>query len=314
MSRIPVHTVILLVLWGLASQTSATESLFEMQESARSEIYHRCLTLKAEGSTTVLDLKGEGVINRLWFTFIPGGREENDRLGRALVVNIFWEGCDKPAVSAPLADLFCQPIQLQAIDNHFFTSSNRLCVFNSLIPMPFRRTARIALVNRSQREMLFWYSVDVEWRKLKSNALYFHAYWHCRDVGQEDEIVVLPEVAGSGRYLGTHWALRQKKVSNSWDWYKRPVRIHLDEADTTNGRMIKVGTLDDFVRSGWWSNERPREPYALPFTGRPLVHTDTEGNLRVVFYRYRVRDPLWFHNCTPLPFVFAEMQPFSFCT
>ncbi|MCK5134476.1 MAG: DUF2961 domain-containing protein [Bacteroidales bacterium] len=96
------------------------------------------------------NINGEGVINRFWCTYLPTTEEVNNYLGRALVLNIYWDGSETPAVSAPFADFFCQPMKLQAIDNHFFNSS-------------------------TEKEILFWFGADVEFKKLNNNSLYLHA-------------------------------------------------------------------------------------------------------------------------------------------
>ncbi len=274
---------------------SQTPALYEMQENTRSEVNWEFNKLSPRASLSLCNLNGEGIINRFWCTFLPTTEKENNYLGRALVINIYWDGSETPAVSAPLADFFCQPIKLQAIDNHFFNSSNEFCVFNSLIPMPFRKEARIEIINDTDKEILFWFGADVEYKKLDQNSLYLHTYWHrLNDVPAATDFTLLPHVRGKGRYLGTHIALNQQKVQDEWPWYTRPVSIYLDQKDENDKPTLRIGTLDDFVCSGWWGMEKERRPYASGFTGRSLVQTDTTSNLSVVMYRYHVQDPLWF--------------------
>ena len=74
-----------------------------------------------------------------------------------------------------------------------------------------------------------------------------------------------------------------------------------------------MGTLDDFVCSGWWSLETLHKPYASPFTGRPLVQKHEDGSLSVAFYRYHVEDPLWFQRSVAMQvgkhITFGKPQP-----
>ncbi|MCA9069602.1 MAG: DUF2961 domain-containing protein [Planctomycetaceae bacterium] len=268
-----------------------------MPDRVRSELIWKNVKLNAKGSTELVRIDGEGVINRLWCTFIPKDHESNNFMGKALRLNIYWEGSKKPAVSVPIADFFCQPIQLHAIENRFFTSSNHLCVFNSLIPMPFRKEARFEIVSESDEEQLFWYGIDVEYKKVSDSALYLHAYWNkAVDVEADDKVTVLPMVTGRGRFLGSHFGVVQQEVGEKWRWYTRPVSLWQDKVDDSEKPSINVGTLDDFVCSGWWSLEKQHAPYAFSNTGRPFVQMSENDALSVSFYRYHASDPIWFHK------------------
>lgn len=289
--------VLLMAAAVSASQTQAEPPLYRMREDRTSEIYWSNVRLKPSAMTQAIEVEGAGVINRFWCTIIPKDGKTNDYHGRALVVNLYWDGSEKPAVSVPLADFFCQPLHLQAIENRFFSASNALCVFNSLIPMPFRKGFRLVIENGTKEEVNFWYGLDVERRTIDAGDLYLHAYWNRQErTTGNDEITVLPPVAGKGRYLGTHWALRQKDPDEKWRWYGRNVRIYRDVERGADRPSMLIGTLDDFVCSGWWSLETERQPNSAPFTGRPLVQTEKDGALAIGFYRYHVEDPLWFQK------------------
>lgn len=276
---------------------AAQAPLYRLQADRASDIHWSNVRLEPNAAATAVQIDGSGVINRFWCTILPKDDRTNDYLGRALVVNLYWDGSAKPAVSVPLADFFCQPLQLQAIDNRLFSASNGLCVFNSLIPMPFRRGFRLEVENGTDEKLQFWYGLDVERRPIDDADLYLHAYWQRRPhAAASEEITVLPTVTGKGRYLGTHWALRQKNPDEAWRWYSRPVRIDRDVERPLERPSMLVGTLDDFVCSGWWSRETSRTAYASAFTGRPLVRSEANGDLSIVLYRYHVDDPLWFHK------------------
>lgn len=293
----PHAAAILTAVAFFANLVQAQTPLYRMRDGAKSEVHWSNVRLQPSARTKAIEVDGAGVINRFWCTIIPKDGKTNDYLGRALVVNLYWDGSEKPAVSVPLADFFCQPLHLQAVENRFFSASNSLCVFNSLIPMPFRNGFRLEIENGTDEKLQFWYGLDIERRPIEPDDLYLHAYWHrAPSATANDEITVLPFVSGKGRYLGTHWALRQPEPDDQWRWYSRNVRIFLDVPRSTEVPSILVGTLDDFVCSGWWSLESQRKPNSAPFTGRPLVQTEKDGSLSIAFYRYHVDDPLWFQN------------------
>lgn len=287
----------------LPSAASEPAPLYEMQD-ATTKVKWAVAPLPANSRTEICTIDGEGVITNLWMTHIPESNERNNYLGRAIVINIYWDGSDTPAVSVPVADFFCQPIQLQAIENEFFTSTNSFCVFNSSIPMPYRKSVKIELVNDTDKDLQYFYRVDIDERKLNKEALYLHAYWRRNtNVEAQQTMTVLPEVMGKGRYLGTHWAVHQEKPRKDWPWCLRSAIISTDEnAQPT----INVPTVDDYINSGWWENEEVREPYAHRYAGRPLVQGDTTDRLSVAFYRYHVLDPLWFHK--QISFVVSEQK------
>ncbi|MEN8229394.1 MAG: DUF2961 domain-containing protein [Bacteroidota bacterium] len=304
-----IVTLLFLILHASCDRKDSVSALYEMRENHRSEVHWKFDTLAAKGSTVLNNINGEGVINRLWCTFLPTTEEENNYLGRALVLNIYWDDGDTPAVSVPIADFFCQPLKLQAIDNHFFNSSNEYCVFNSLVPMPFRKNARIEIINDTEQVQRIWYEVDVEYKKLKSSSLYLHAYWHRSDnVPLDSGIIVLPKIKGKGRYLGTHMAVNQQKVRDKWLWYSRPVFVNLDKKHEDDQPFLHVYSLDDFLCSGWWSREKEYKPFASRFTGRPFVQIDSADHLSLAMYRYHVQDPLWFKESVSFQIGPADLQ------
>lgn len=289
--------ILTIIIFSSCNKDKLVLEVYEMQKNAKSKVYWEYDTLPPMENYNIYNIKGEGVINRIWCTFLPTNDNKNNYLGRALVLNIYWDGSETPAVSAPLADFFCQPLKLQEMDNHFFNSSNKFCVLNSLIPMPFRKSARIEITNDTESEILFWFGTDVEFKKISKESLYLHAYWHrFNDISVDTEFTILPEIQGNGRYLGTHIALNQQNVQERWPWYTRPVQIYLDPENESDKPSVYINTLDDFVCSGWWARKQEHKAYSSSFTGRPLVQTDSTSNLSVVMYRYHVQDPLWFNK------------------
>lgn len=272
-------------------------ALYQMQSGQKTQVDWSATALAPGSKTDIADLKEPGVITRFWATFGPSKQAGLDnRLCRLLVINIYWDGSRKPAVSAPLSDFFCQPLELQAIENEFFAASNRLCVFDCSIPMPFRKSARIEVVNDSDRKIDFFHLVHVDRKPVGEDALYLHAYWRRQsNVGKQDSIVVLPEVAGKGRYLGTHWAVHQDRPGKNWTWYDRRSLIFTDKIKDTDAPTLKINSIDDYLLSGWWSQEESHPPYAHRHAGRPYVH-EVGDRLSIAMYRYHVKDAIWFNE------------------
>jgi hypothetical protein len=272
------------------------KDIYEYQENASSQIFWAYDTLAPNGKMDFLKINDQGVINRFWWTTFPKKNDqENLNLAQEILLNIYWDNSDKPAISVPIADFFCQPNQLGLVENHFFNSTNDQLVFNSMIPMPFRTNARFELVNYHDEQIVFFYGVDLELKELNKNTLYLHSYWqYFTDLPADSSFYVLPEIEGRGKYLGTHFGLHQKNVLKNWPWYTRPTSIFLDKTETSNEPNLFIYTLDDYLGSGWWDREQTHEVFNFEYTGRPVVSLDDEDNLTIVMYRYHVIDPLWF--------------------
>lgn len=75
--------------------------------------------LKAGESKELINVKGSGIITRMWFTI----RERSPEMLRSLKIEMFWDGADKPAVSAPFGDFFGNGLgRLVAHENALFAN------------------------------------------------------------------------------------------------------------------------------------------------------------------------------------------------
>ena len=91
------------------------------------------------GETVVLaDITGPGVVRRIWLTV-------RGKVGtlRSFVVRMYWDDQDWPSVEAPLQDFFGLPFARQVPFESIFFSNPEGRSFNSVVPMPFRKRARI---------------------------------------------------------------------------------------------------------------------------------------------------------------------------
>lgn len=294
-----ISIIIASILFGQAAgQVHHLDNVYQFDESATTEVHWQVMQFGPGESKDILNISGKsGIISSLWGTFNYNPSKINE-YGQAFVIKMYWDNSSEPAVEVPLSDFFGQAIQLTPLNTALFKSSNDLAVFNSLIPMPFRSGARIELENQHDERIKFWYQVDINYKPVPSNALYFHAYWQQQtDLGAGKGFTILPEITGKGRYLGTSWAVI--KPNYNANWYTRNVKIDFDNQSNPTGAnksTIDVGTLDDYVGSGWWSKENNLKAYTTPYAGRSFLHIDSEKTLSVVCYRYYIIDPLYFKN------------------
>jgi len=125
----------------------------------------------APGETHVLlDAQGPGVITHIWITFLGPEPQDWARKGSAnhqeMLLRMFWDGRERPAVEAPVGDFFANcfgrrsevvslPVAVEDADS-----------YNCYWHMPFRKSARIEIVNQSDKQIsIRYYSID--WIKKK---------------------------------------------------------------------------------------------------------------------------------------------------
>jgi hypothetical protein len=244
---------------------------------------HAFDTLPAGASITLADIKGAGIIDRIWITT----EDRSPEMLRGLRLEIYWDGETKPAVSTPLGDFFGAGSGALVPMETALVASPEGRSYVSYLPMPFRKGARVVVTNEAgkQLNLIFW---DVNYRQMAAaprDALYLHAYWsrtRATEIGRDFQ--VLPRVAGKGRFLGTIVTmLTDPAYGTSW-WGEGETKIYLD-GDGSNATLVGTGT-EDYIGTGWGQGA-----YVNRFQGS-LVADEPRG--RWTYYRFHVPDPIFF--------------------
>lgn len=243
---------------------------------------HAFETIPAGGSHVLADIKGPGTIDRMWLTIDDRSPE---RL-RALVLDMYWDGADKPAVSVPLGDFFLHGAgEMKPMETALLASPEGRS-FVSYFPMPFRSGARIVVRNQSDKQLSLIF-FDINFRRVKSqpdDALYFHAYWHrdpATEIGKAFEL--LPRIEGRGRFIGASVTVQTgRQYGKSW-WGEGEVKIALDGDRLPS--LVGTGT-EDYIGTAWGQGA-----YINRFQGAPIAD---EPAGRWTFYRFHLPDPIFF--------------------
>jgi hypothetical protein len=240
--------------------------------------------ISAGATKTLLDIQGQGVINRMWFTI-------NDRsltMLRSLRIEMYWDNSSKPAVSVPVADFFGLGQGIVKFENEFFASPEGRS-FNCFIPMPFKKAAKITITNDSDKKLnnIFF---DIDYSLLKSwndDYMYFHAFWN-RDTattpGKDFEI--LPHIMGKGRLIGTHVVVNANPLYRKSWWGEGEVKMYLDN-DTEFPTLVGTGT-EDYIGTAWGQGA-----FYNRYTGCLTANDSLD---KWSFYRYHVPDPVYFSS------------------
>jgi hypothetical protein len=242
---------------------------------------HAYDTIRAGESLVLANIQGAGIIRRIWITV-----ENRTPVLRSLRLEMFWDNADKPAVSAPLGDFFGAALgQTVAFENALFSSPEGRS-FNTIVPMPFRRAARLVLTNESRTDLpRVFYDVDYTLGPPPADMLYFHAYWRReRPTTLGKDFQVLPVVKGRGRYLGTVVGVRTDPTYGDTWWGEGEMKLVLN-GGASQDTLVGTGT-EDYIGTGWGQGA-----YIHRYQGSPIADGKSR---RWTFYRWHVPDPIFF--------------------
>ncbi|MCC6731177.1 MAG: DUF2961 domain-containing protein [Chthonomonadales bacterium] len=244
------------------------------------------------GETHVLmDAKGPGVITHMWFTFLgsePQGWAGNgSATHQDMLLRIYWDGRSRPGVEAPVGDFFANcfgkrsevislPVIVEDADS-----------YNCFWRMPFRKSARVEIVNQGDKPInLLYYNIDwVKKDRLPRDTPYFHAQYRQEYPVEGGKDYVVLETAGKGHYVGTVMAVRTRSPS----WFGEG-----DEKIAIDGEVKPsiwgTGTEDYFLSA--WGLKRTSTPYfGVPYFDQwGIVGGHTSA------YRWHIADPIVFQK------------------
>jgi len=282
---------------------SQAQSLYEMPANPQSRLssFENLNGIKGNGGKTnktakgnafenmepgetkkLLDIKGEGTIQRIWLTI-----DHSAVKLRSLRLQFFWDDSNKPAVDVPLGDFFGYNLGKQIAFQSALFSSGEGRSYNCYIPMPFKKAAKVLLINEGTERVKLFYDIDFLLQKLPLNTLYFHAYWNRQQSGQlGDDYVLLPKVEGKGRFLGVSVGLNtDTSYSKSW-WGEGEVKMYLD-GDTKYPTINGTGA-EDYIGSAWGLGT-----FTNWYQGCTIAN-DSTGQFN--FYRWHIPDAIYFNK------------------
>jgi hypothetical protein len=239
--------------------------------------------IKSGATCVLLDVKGAGLISRIWLTVA----DRSPEMLRSLKLEMFWENEERPAVSVPLGDFFGVGLGRTAKFHNALFASPEGRSFVCYIPMPFRRAARIQVTNESAKDLTHIF-FDVDFQAMKAwngDNLYFHAYWS-RDRGTAlaKDFELLPRVEGKGRFLGVNVGINANPAYKDTWWGEGEVKIFLN-GDRARPTFAGTGT-EDYIGTGWGEGE-----FFNDFAGCLLAD---EKHLQWCYYRFQIPDPVFF--------------------
>ena len=272
----------------------------------------------APGETKILaDLKGPGVISHIWFTIAS----PDVHYLRKLLLRVYWDGEAEPSVLSPVGDFF----GLGHSQSFTYNSAPFTCSCNSgdklgegiamncWLPMPFKKSARIEIVNeQSEPVNAFYFYID--WEKhdsLPDDTLYLHAMWRrenpCSAPGEQGGAekwqnltdkynYLLLYAEGNGHYIGTNISIDNK--ASAW-WGEGDDMFFIDRDEGTpdlggNWPPDLHGTgSEDYLCQAWGMQKHHALYYGEPWC-EEKDGVDHHHKGKVCVYRYHLESPVPF--------------------
>ncbi len=239
------------------------------------------VTLGTGSSRIIADIKGAGVITRIWLTISAADRF----FLRRVLLRMYWDDEDSPSVECPVGDFFGNGFQYTQWTSLLLgmSSGGYYCYF----PMPFARSARIEVVNESGRPVnSLHYQIDYQKLDSLENVGRFHAQWR-RDVRTSSgENYVVLEAEGKGQYVGT--ILEMQGLKKDLSFLEGDENVFVDGEATAS---IKGTGTEDYFSSGWYFS---KGTYSAPLHG--LILKDDTSHFRIVAYRFHLGDQIPFQR------------------
>ena len=240
------------------------------------------------GETKVLaDITGPGMIRHLWMTV----EDKTPEMLRSHIVRIYWDDSPYPSVEAPMGDFFgvAHGRTVHFMTPYVGTPEGR--GFHCYFPMPFSKRCRITFENDSDARMPWlFYQVDYtlgdavtdDWGR-------FHAHFRRENPCPIDRDYTLLDTEGTpGVFIGAVIGVNPK--GPVW-WGEGEMKFYID-GDSVYPTICGTGT-EDYICTGWGMH-----PHDAIYTGvNHMVRDPATGWSRFVsFYRFHVRDPIFFSN------------------
>lgn len=270
------------------------------------DAYPELETLDAGRAITVAEIEGPAVITHLHCTQhlvdphpIGGHRLSDDERkamnARGIVLEIYFNGVPAPAVQVPLGDFFADGCGGRA--EHFSSLYVEKAPesYNSFVPMPFEKSARVVLRNDTPYNLASYSFVEFERLPSWEDDLgYFHATWKRFAFPLHGE-TDLPffHVEGRGHLLGCAWSIcTDEPFFRGFHFImegNNELRIDGEESPRAN----YLGTEDAFGFS--WGF---RKPFSGLYNGINFLRNETPS--LVSLYRFRGLNVLRFNKSLDL--------------
>ena len=244
----------------------------------------------APGDTKVLmDVEGPGVVTHIWMTFLGPEPHQWAKNGSAnhqeMLLRMFWDGSKRPAVETPVGDFFANSFGKRSEVVSLPVIVEDADSYNCFWHMPFRKSARIEVVNQSEKPIsLLYYNIDwIKKASIPDDTPYFYAQYRQEYPAQNGKDYVILDTEGKGHYVGTVLSVRMRSPS----WFgEGDEKIYIDGEEKAS--IWGTGTEDYFL-SAWGLKTT-----STPYFGTPYFDQWGIVGGHTSAYRWHIADPIVF--------------------
>lgn len=233
-------------------------------------------------------IEGHGRITHIWFTIAA---PSPDHL-RELVLRIYWDGAEKPAVECPLGDFYGLGFGRYVEYKSAPIAIGGIKALNCYWPMPFAKGARLTMTNEGSKPVGSCY-FNIDYRldeRERPEIRYFHTQYRQAYPVEAGKDYVLVDTKGAGHYVGTFMSV----MANSDGWWGEgndKFYVDGDPKPTIEG----TGSEDYFC--GAWDFQHA---FWNPYNGVPLYDNKEKGGekrgILNTCYRWHLMDPVPFKS------------------
>lgn len=268
--------------------------------------------IKPNESRVIYDIHDSGIIEHIWMTMMNFGDTDEKDSYRKVYLKFYREDSEYPQVLAPIGDFYGMG---HGFTKNYFSAPLQMSPengkgLNCFFPMPFKKAAKIEVVNECDTTLMLYYYIDYVLKEHKEDILYFHALWNRRclndnfdykSIKDRKEFLfggknldgknnyVLLDVKGRGHYVGCNLNIDNFNKEVEWDWPGEGddmIFIDGDKLPTLKG----TGT-EDYVNMAWC----PTQEYNSLYHGLILGGNDNWKG-KITYYRYHILDPILFNK------------------
>jgi hypothetical protein len=262
---------------------------------------NRTIALPAGAGLTIAESTGSGIISALRLQL----REPTNELLTGLRLQIEFDG--RTMVDSPLGEFFGAGLGAGGVRSLMFATIPQPGGSLSLSdwwPMPFARTANIALVNTTDNPVSgidsdVVITPDAQWAPAlgSGRAGYFTARSHAGPTTLGQDWLFASE-HGHGKFVGVSHTIRGSRIKTSSGddapyFLEGAERVYTD--GSASPQWYGTGT-EDFYEGGWYFNDGTH--FSAPLTGQPDQRTATGGcaDYCVAAYRLLLAEAIDYHS------------------
>jgi len=268
------------------------DSRFPLIQLPADFVSRRCTRRPRVGpgeSVVMLDAQGPGCVRHFWVTMT----QRDESMGKHVLLRISADGASKPQVEMALDHFF--GVMLGHLPYRIESAPFKLLPkngYNCYLPIPFAKSCKMELINRSDRSVTVWSMVN--WQQYR-NASGLSPYRLCAAFAEELPAAergsfLMADIAGRGFVAGFVKGIRHVDLSDAW--YHTGGDLWLIDGESNPHAMRGIGVEDVFGYSFGMQQS------CSEWTGTPLlIKGDRKAQpTEVVGYRFFGPDPVAFES------------------